>query len=55
MIFEPIRTRRLAVKLTELTLGDAIERGYVENFGIVIVRACNTADEGGSYLPCVRA
>jgi hypothetical protein len=38
-----------------LTLGDAIERGYVENFGIVIVRACNTVDEGGSYLPCVRA
>ena len=25
MIFEPIRTRRLAVKLTELTLGDAID------------------------------
>jgi hypothetical protein len=28
-----------------LTLGDAIERGYVENFGSVVVRACNAVDE----------
>ena len=30
-----------------LMLGNVIKRGYVKNFGPVVVRACNTVNEGG--------